>query len=133
MLEKIIPIIIALIALQLLLRIMQKRKGKVVDSQWRTIDYKKRIDTLMKGTESDNISKDIKGIVLIGLEDFRSIPDDRRELRKGIFLIKDALSDSIKAKIGRPVSCNFNNPEEIFDEIIKVIEQNRNFDRKVDK
>jgi len=133
MLEKIIPIIIALIALQLLLRIMQKRKGKVVDSQWRTIDYKKRIDTLMKGTESDNISKDIKGIVLIGLEDFRSIPDDRRELRKGIFLIKDALSDSIKAKIGRPVSGNFNNPEEIFDEIIKVIEQHRNFDRKLDK
>ncbi|HOP63514.1 MAG TPA: hypothetical protein PK358_10150 [Spirochaetota bacterium] len=122
MFEKFIPVFIALIALQFIIRFMQKRKNKVQESEWRKIDYKKRIDSLMKGRDPDAVTQAPRGITLVGLEDYSAIPEDMRGIRKDINHIREAVSIGLRAKIGRDVSVSrFDKPEEMFDEILEVI------------
>ncbi len=126
MFDKIIPVIIALIALQFIIRVIQKRKYRVTRSEWRDIDYKKRIDILMKGGRPDGEIHESKGITIIGIDDYSSIPDEMRGVRKEVNHIRDALSAGLRAKIGRDESESiYNEPEKMFDEIIEVINRHK--------
>jgi len=124
MLEKIIPVIIALIALQFIIRVVQKKRTTVTKSEWREIDYKARIDRLMKGRDPEHSSPASRGITLVGLEDFSAIPDDMRNVRRDIIHIREAVSTGLRAKIGRDVSdSKYREPDLMFDEIVRVIDR----------
>ena len=124
MFEKFIPILIALIALQFILRVMRKKKSEIPKSEWREIDYKKRIDVLMKGRDPDGSAHAPRGITLIGIEDFSAIPDDMRNVRRDILNIRDAVSAGLRAKIGRDTSeSKYREPDLMFDEIVRVIDR----------
>ncbi|HOP29969.1 MAG TPA: hypothetical protein P5120_13660 [Spirochaetota bacterium] len=124
MFEKVIPILVALIALQFIIRVMQKKKASVPKSEWREIDYKKRIDDLMKGRDPEGTVRSPKGITLIGIEDFSAIPDDKRDVRRDILHIREAVSIGLRSKLGRDVSdSKYREPDLMFDDIVRVIER----------
>lgn len=125
MFEKFVPILLALIALQFIIRFMQKRKGQVTQSQWRTIDYKKRREAIMKGRNPDEEGMAApKGIRFLGIDDFNAIPENMREVRRDILHIREAASVGLRAKIGRDVSdSKYTEPEKMFDEIVEVIKK----------
>ena len=124
MFEKIIPILVALIALQFIICVMQKKRTGVPKSPLREIDYRKRIDTLMKGGDPEHSAHTSKGITLVGIEDFSAIPDDMREVRRDIVHIREAVSMGLRAKIGRDTSgSKYREPDLMFDEIVRVIDR----------
>lgn len=122
MFEKIIPVLVALIALQFIIRVMHKKRTNPTPSAWKEVDYRKRIDLLMKGREPDGIPRDNKGITLIGIEDFAAIPGDMRSVRRDLLHVREGLSTGLRAKIGRDVSnSKFTDPDKMFDEIVEVV------------
>lgn len=123
MFEKFIPIIIALIVLQFIMRFMSKMRGRTQEAEWRKIDYKKRRDAIMKGRDPDEEAAAMpKGIRFLGIDDFNAIPEDMRNVRRDLLCIRDAVSIGLRAKIGRDVSdSKYNEPEKMFDEIVEVI------------
>lgn len=123
MFEKFIPIIIALIALQFIMRFMNKRKSMVQESEWRKADYKKRRDAIMKGRDPDEEAAAApKGMRFLGVDDFNAIPEEMRGVRRDIIHIRDAVSAGLRAKIGRDAGdSKYNEPEKMFDEIVEVI------------
>jgi len=124
MFEKIIPILVALIALQFIIRVMRKKKSEVPQSSWRNVDYRKRIDTLMKSRDHDSSDITSKGITLIGFEDFSAIPDDMRNVRQDVIRIREAVSAGLRAKIGRDASeSKYREPDLMFDDIVRVIDR----------
>jgi hypothetical protein len=132
MFEKIIPVIVALIALQFLIRFMNRKKKGNQESS-RNLDYKKRIDDFLKissydeGTNNDRIlSNEIRS----GLgkpELLLEIPDSMRDVRRSLNLIIDGVTQGVKAKIGtNPVhEIKYNAPEKMFDEIVEVINRHK--------
>lgn len=128
MFEKIIPVIAAVLVLQFLIRFMQKKK-KEKNSQPRNFDYKKKIDQFMKYSNYDegvNSEKLLIEDIRTGLgktEFFSGIPEDKREVRRELNLIIDAVTHGIRSKLGSNSTdeMKYNNPEKMFDEIVKVI------------
>ncbi len=124
MFEKIIPILLALIALQFIIRVMQKKKAFVPKSGRRDFDYKQRINDLMKGRDPEYTGHSSKGITLVGIEDFSAIPGDKRDLRRDIINMREAISAGLRAKIGKDVSdSKYKEPDLMFDEIVRVIDR----------
>lgn len=124
MFEKIIPILVALIALQFIVRVMRKKKSEIPQSSWRNVDYRKRIDTLMKRREHDSSDREPRGITLIGFEDFSAIPDDMRNVRQDVIRIREAVSTGLRAKIGRDTSeSKYREPDLMFDDIVRVVDR----------
>jgi len=131
MFEKIIPILVALIALQFIIRVMQKKRAGTPRSELRNIDYKKRIDALMKGRDPEHETHTSRGITLVGIDDFSAIPEDKRDVRRDIIHIREAVSAGLRAKIGRDVSeSKYREPDLMFDEIVRVIDRHTKKDEK---
>ncbi len=125
MFENIIPVLIVLILLQLVIRFMQKRKPGDTNAGWRGIDYKKRIDLLLKGKNPDK-PEIMNGADLAGktpwFEELRMLPMEMKDVRRDLNLIREAVSVSLRAKAGKPYNKElFRNPEEMFDEVVKVV------------
>jgi len=132
MLEKVIPVIIAVIALQFIIRFMQKKK-KEKTSTTRDFDYKKKIDQFLKVTNYDEGVSNERILV----DDIRSglgkpdiilgIPETMRDVRKDLNLIIDAVTHGVKDKIGKnpTIEINYNNPGKMFDEIVEVIKKHK--------
>lgn len=125
MLESILPVLFVLILLQLVIRFMQRKKPGDTVSGWRGIDYKKRIDLLLKGRDPDKPER-VNGADLAGktpwFEELRMLPLEMKDVRRDLNLIREAVSTSLRAKAGKPYNKElFRNPEEMFDEVVKVI------------
>lgn len=132
MFEKVIPVIIALIALQFLIRFMNKRKvSKPV--QARNLDYKKKIDQFMQvsnydeGVNSDRILTEEIRSGLGKPELMLEIPDSMRDVRRNLNLVIEGVSHGVKSKIGsNPASdIKYNSPDKMFDEIVAVINRHK--------
>ena len=132
MFEKILPVIMALVALQLIVRFMARKKsGK--PSAWRELDYKRKIDELMKignfddaNTTGKSLQEEVKAR-LAKPELYMEIPDDMRDVRRGLNLVIDAVTTGIRAKTGsgqRDMS-NYNDPAKMFDEIVEVVKKHK--------
>lgn len=122
MLENILPVIIALIALQFIFRVMRKKKSSVAESEWKKIDYKKRLDLLLKNKAPDNEAADTVLKRSPWAEELSMIPDDMRDVRRDLNLIREAVSVGLKAKIGIKVDeSRFAGPGRMFDEIAAVV------------
>ena len=132
MFEKIIPVIVALIALKFLIRFMNKKRQNSPAST-RDFDYKKRIDEFMKisnydeGTNNDRILSDEVRSGLGKPELLLEIPDSMRDVRRSLNLVIDAVTQGVKAKIGSnpPQEIKYNSPDKMFDEIIAVINRHK--------
>lgn len=132
MFEKIIPVIVALIALQFLIRFMNKKKQSQQTST-RDFDYKKRIDEFMRisnfdeGTNNERILTDEVRSGLGKPELILEIPDSMRDVRRSLNLIIDGVTQGVKAKIGTNPAheIKYNSPDKMFDEIVEVINRHK--------
>jgi len=132
MFEKIIPVFIALIALQFLIKFINRRRLNK-KSPVRDFDYKKKIDEFMKvsnfdeGVNNERILNDELRSGLGKPELMLGIPESMRDVRKGLNLIIDGVTHGIKSKISvNPVDeIKYNNPGQMFDEIIEVINKHK--------
>lgn len=132
MFEKVIPVIVALIVLQFLIRFLN-RKNKNKQPSARDFDYKKRIDDFLKissydeGTNNDRILSDEIRSGLGKPELLLEIPDSMRDVRRSLNLIIDGVTQGVKAKIGtNPVhDIKYNSPDKMFDEIVEVINRHK--------
>lgn len=132
MFERVIPIIIALVALQLLVRYMNNRrvKKKAVP---RDFDYKRKIDQFLKisnydeGINNERILTDEIRSGLAKPDLLLEIPDSMRDVRKGLNLIIDGVTHAVKGKIGAKKSgdISYNNAAGMFDEIVEVINRHK--------
>lgn len=128
MFEKLIPVILALLAVQILIRVMQKKR-RTNQSPSRNFDYKKRIDQLMKISNYDEGVNSEQAMIDeirsgLGKPDMISgIPDNMRSVRRDLNLIIDAVTQGVKSKTGKtPVDAvRYHSPEKMFDEIVEVI------------
>jgi len=124
MFEKFIPILIALIALQFIIWIMQKKRARVTESEWKKIDYKKRMDSLLKGKDPDITEADDVISKSPWAEELSMIPDDMRDVRKDLNLIREAVPVALRARIGKTIyESRFREPENMFDEIVEVVKK----------
>jgi len=132
MIEKIIPIILAIIALQFLIRFMQKKKkNKTVST--RDFDYKKKIDQFMKVTNYDegvNNERILTDEIRTGLgkpDLLLGIPDNMREVRRDLNLIIDAVTEGVKSKVSKNpmIEIKYNEPVKMLDEIVQVIKKHK--------
>lgn len=132
MLDKVLPIIIAIIAMQFLIRFMQKKRNSN-KTPVRDYDYKKKIDQFMKvsnydeGVANDRILIDEIRSGLGKTELLLEIPDSMREIRRELNLIIDGVTHGVKSKIGKnPVSeIKFKDPGRMFDEIVEIIKKHK--------
>ena len=133
MLEKIFPVIIALIALQILIRYRNKNKKNVKHTSRRDFDYKKKIDEFMKVSNYDE-GVNREQVLIDGIhsglgkpELILGIPDSMRDVRKNLNLIIDGVTYGVKGKIGSgPVDeIKYNSPDKMFDEIVEVINRHK--------
>lgn len=132
MFERVIPIIIALVALQLLVRYMNNRrvKKKAVP---RDFDYKRKIDQFLKisnydeGINNERILTDEIRSGLAKPDLLLEIPDSMRDVRRGLNLIIDGVTHAVKGKIGAKNSgdISYNNAAGMFDEIVEVINRHK--------
>ncbi len=132
MLEKVLPIIIAVIAMQFLIRFMQKKRSqnKTVP---RDYDYKKKIDQFMKvsnydeGAGSDRILADEIRSGLGKPDLLLGIPDSMRETRKELNLIIDGVTHGVRSKIGKNpvIEVKYKDPVRMFDEIVEIIKKHK--------
>ncbi len=132
MLEKVIPIILAIIALQFVIRFMQKnKKAKSVNT--RNLDYKAKIDQFMKVTNYDEGTNDERILTdeirsSLGKPDLLlEIPDSMREVRRDLNLIIDAVTHGVKSKISKNPTdeIKYNNPDKMMDEIVEIIKRHK--------
>ena len=132
MLETILPVIIAVIAMQFLIRFMQKKRSENKTTT-RDYDYKKKIDQFMKvsnydeGVVSDRILADEIRSGLGKPEILLGIPDSMREIRKELNLIIDGVTHGVRSKTGKnPVTeIKYKDPAGMFDEIVKIIKKHK--------
>lgn len=132
MLEKIIPVIIALFAIQLLIRFLNNRKKNSKPSS-RNLDYKKRIDEFLKISSYDegvNRERVLTDEIRSGLgkpELILNIPDNMRDVRRNLNLVIDAVTQGVKSKTGSlpEHEKKYSSPDRMFDEIIEVINRHR--------
>jgi len=130
MFEKIIPVIVALIALQLLVKFKNKRKNNY-NAQSRGLDYKERINQFLKISSFDqgaNNEKILIDEILSNLGDpelQNEIPDDMPDIRRELYLIIDGVTHAVKGKIGSKNNENikYNSPGKMFDDIVEVIKK----------
>lgn len=132
MLEKVLPVIIAVIALQFIIRFMQKKRREKTPTT-RNFDYKKKIDQFLKVTNYDEGVSNER----ILIEDIHSglgkpdiilgIPENMRDVRKDLNLIIDAVTHGVKDKIGKnpSIEISYNSPAKMFDEIVEVIKKHK--------
>ncbi len=132
MLEKIVPVIIALVVLQLFIRYMNKKRKNEPVSHDRA-DYKKRIDELMKVSNYDegvnaghSLSEEVKK-TLGNPEIITGIPENMRDVRRSLNRIIDAVTQGVKAKTGllKESESQFKDPAAMFDEIVEVVNRHR--------
>jgi hypothetical protein len=138
MFEKLVPLIFIIIALQFIMKIMNKR-NRNNQTIMRDFDYKRKIDQLMKtGNMNGSIYKE-----RLLTDDLRfkmqksnlisGIPDSMGELKSGINLIIDAVTHSIKEKLGtnNSIESKYSAPEKMFDEIVEVINRHKTEEKDV--
>ena len=107
MIEKIIPVLVALIALQFIIRFISRKKPPK-PSAWRDLDYKRKIDELMKIGNFDDVNTTGKSLQeevksrLATADLYMEIPDNMRDVRRGLNLVIDAVITGVKAKGGEP-------------------------------
>lgn len=132
MFEKIFPVIIALIALQFIVRFMARKKsGKT--SAWREQDYKRKIDELMKignfddhNTTGKSLQDEVKArLARPGL--YMEIPDNMRDVRRGLNILIDAVTAGVRAKTGsgKADMSHYNDPAGMFDELVEVVKRHK--------
>ncbi len=132
MLEKVIPVIIALVALQLMLKFMSSRRKKK-QNVTRDFDYKKKIDNFLKvsnydeGVNTEQILTDELRSGLGKPDLMLGIPDSMREVRRGLNLIIDGVTHGVKGKVNANTQdeIKYNSPDKMFDEIIEVINKHK--------
>ena len=130
MFEKLVPVILVLILIQLAMKFINKKKSKPrVDS--RHFDYKKRIDDFMRISNYDEgigAGRKLAGEVHQGLGSdlISGIPENMRDVRKDLNLIIDGVSCAVKAKIGEKSDViKYTNGAEMFDEIVEIINRHK--------
>lgn len=132
MFEKIIPVIIALIALQLLIKYINKRK-KNNPSPSRNLDYKTKIDQYLKignfdeGLNNQKLFRDEIRTKLGNPDLMMDVPDSMNDVRRSFYLIIDGVTHAVKAKTGSKSGddIKYNMPEKMFDEIVEVIKRHK--------
>ena len=132
MIEKVLPVIIALVFLQLLIRFISRKKT-TKPSAWRDLDYKRKIDELMKiGNFDDAITtgKSLQDEVKARLakpELYMEIPDNMRDVRRGLNILIDAVITGIKAKTGsgKGDMSHYKDPAKMFDELVEVVKKHK--------
>lgn len=132
MFEKIIPVVIALIAMQFILKFINKRKMNNREPV-RDFSYKQRINEFMKLSDSDLRVKNEKLLTdeiyknLSKQDLFSEIPDDMRDVRRGLNLITEGIIYAVKGKIGLKYDgkIRYNSPEKMFDEILEVVNRHK--------
>lgn len=133
MLEKIIPVIIALIAIQFLIRYTNSKRKKNTELTSERRDYKKRIDEFMRISNSDEgintgrIAGDEVKSSLGRPDIIMNIPDNMRDVRKNLNLIIDGVTHGLKSKTGSPdeSEIKYRDPSVMFDEIVEIIKKHR--------
>jgi hypothetical protein len=130
MFEKLIPIILVLILMQVAIKFINKNRRKPrVNS--RNFDYKKRIDDFMRISNYDEgvgAGRKLAGEVQQGLGNdlILGIPENMRDVRKDLNLIIDGVSCAVKAKIGEKSDViKYTNGAEMFDEIVEIINRHK--------
>jgi hypothetical protein len=132
MIEKVLPIIIALIILQFMFRFMSRKKTKKT-SAWRELDYKRKIDKLMKISNFDDVNTTGKSLQdevrarLANADLHREIPDNMRDLRRGLNILTDAVITGIRAKTGsgKGDMSHYRDAEKMFDELVEVVKKHK--------
>ena len=132
MIEKIIPVLVALIALQFIIRFISRKKPPK-PSAWRDLDYKRKIDELMKIGNFDDVNTTGKSLQeevksrLATADLYMEIPDNMRDVRRGLNLVIDAVITGVKAKGGggTPDAGNYKDPAGMFDEIVEVVKKHK--------
>ncbi len=132
MFEKIIPVIIALIALQLILKYKNKQKNNQSAST-RNFDYKRRINEFVKAGNPDKAAINEKPFMddiqlkLSKPDLLMSIPENMKGLRRDFKLIVEGVTYAVKGKIGTITDADkkYDSPEKMFDEILEVVNRHR--------
>jgi len=133
MLEKILPVIAMLVALQLLLRFMQRRRKTERQGPSRYSEYKEKIDRFMKisnydeGADYDRIFSDEIRSGIARPELIMGIPESMRDVRKDLNLIIDGVNHAVGAKIhsDRSDDVKYRDPAKMFDELVEVIKKHQ--------
>jgi hypothetical protein len=134
MLEKILPVIAMLVALQLLLRFMQRRrKARERGAPSRYSEYRDRIDRLIKvsnyddGTDYEKKFSDEIRSGIANPELMMEIPENMRDVRRGLNLIIEGVNCAVKAKIGlrHADETKYRDPSVMFDELVNVVNKYR--------
>ncbi len=132
MIEKVLPVIVALVILQLMIRFMSRKKTEK-PSAWRELDYKRKIDELMKignfddaNTTGKSLQDEVKAR-LANADLHREIPDNMRDLRRGLNILTDAVINGIRAKTGsgKGDMSHYRDPEKMFDELVEVVKKHK--------
>lgn len=132
MIEKVLPVIVALVILQLMIRFMSRKKTEKL-SAWRELDYKRKIDELMKignfddaNTTGKSLQDEVKAR-LANADLHREIPDNMRDLRRGLNILTDAVINGIRAKTGsgKGDMSHYRDPEKMFDELVEVVKKHK--------
>lgn len=132
MFEKIIPVFIAIIALQIFIKFVNRQKNNRRVSS-RDFDYKQRINEFMKMGASykdpDNVKMNKDEIRLKSLESdlMMDIPGNMSETRRDLHLIIEGVSHAVKGKTGSNTGddAGYDSPEQMFDELVEVINRHR--------
>jgi len=133
MLEKILPVIAMLVALQLLLRFMQRRRKTESQGSSRYSEYKEKIDRFMKisnydeGADYDRVFSDEIRSGIAKPELIMGIPESMRDVRKGLNLIIDGVNHAVRAKTGTPGTgdIKYRDAAGMFDELVEVIKKHQ--------
>lgn len=134
MFEKILPVILVLVLLQLLIRFMQKRRSKVQSyGSSRFSEYRDKIDRLMKIDNFDDV-KDRDRVLadeirrgIAGPELMMQIPDNMRDVRRGLNLLIEGVNHGVKAKTGSLTGdvIKFRDADLMFDELVEVVKKHQ--------
>lgn len=135
MFERILPVIIALVILQILIRFMQKRKKREhkLHGSSRYSEYRDKVDRLMKAgnfEDAGNYDRILSDEIRSGIakpELIMEIPDSMRDVRRGLNLIIDGVNHAVKAKTGNESGdeIKFKDAAQMFDELVEVVKKHQ--------
>lgn len=132
MFERILPVILALIALQFIIRFMGRKKS-AKNPAWKEIDYKRKIDELMKignfddaNTTGKSLQDEVKAR-LAKPELYMEIPDNMRDVRRGLNILIDAVTAGVRSKTGsgKGDMSHYRDPAKMFDELVEVVKKHK--------